>query len=109
MPGVTFRQWDQVDARGPIRAYLLTLDPATPGLAIDYAAEVGAQPRDRARMIARDHAIAGINGDFYDISTPARRSGSASTSSAGSCTPASTGGTAPSTSSAASRGSPTSR
>jgi hypothetical protein len=37
VPGVTYRQWDQLDARGPIRAYLLTIDPGTPGLSIDDA------------------------------------------------------------------------
>jgi hypothetical protein len=68
VPGVTFRQWDQVDARGPIRASLLTIDPATPGLAIDYASNRAVRHRATVRrMIARDRAIAGINGDFYDI------------------------------------------
>ena len=67
---MTFRQWEQVDTRGPIRASLLTLDLATtPGLAIDYA-EPARRCSNREtvrRMIARDGAIAGINGDFYDI------------------------------------------
>jgi hypothetical protein len=68
VPGVTFRQWDQLDARGTIRAYLLTIDPATPGLAIDYAASKSVRNTETVRdMIARDHAVAGINGDFYDI------------------------------------------
>ncbi len=67
-PGVTFRQWDQVDARGPIRASLLTIDPGVPGLAIDYASAKSVRNRETVRrMIARDGAIAGINGDFYDI------------------------------------------
>ena len=67
-PGITFRQWEQVDARGPIRASLLTLDPATPGLVIDYASSRSVRNRETVRhMIARDNAIAGINGDFYDI------------------------------------------
>src|SRR5262245_801421 len=67
-PGVTFRQWDQTDARGPIRASLLTIDPATPGVAIDYAAAKVVRHRETVRrMIAPDGAIAGINGDFYDI------------------------------------------
>lgn len=68
VPGVTFRQWDQLDARGSIRAYLLTIDPATPGLAIDYAASKSVRNTETVReMVTRDHAIAGINGDFYDI------------------------------------------
>ncbi len=69
VPGVTFRQWDQLDARGTIRAYLLTIDPATPGLAIDYMASKSVRNTETVRhMVARDHAVAGINGDFYDIS-----------------------------------------
>jgi hypothetical protein len=69
VPGVTFRQWEQVDTRGPIRASLLTIDPATPGLAIDYAASRSVRNRQTVRrLIGRDGAIAGINGDFFDIS-----------------------------------------
>ena len=69
VPGVTFRQWEQVDTRGPIRASLLTLDLATtPGLEIDYASARRVRDRDTVRrLIAPDGAIAGINGDFYDI------------------------------------------
>jgi len=67
-PGVTFRQWDQLDARGPIRASLLTLDIATPGLAIDYAASKSVRNRDTVRRLIRGvGTVAGINGDFYDI------------------------------------------
>ena len=69
VPGVTFRQWEQVDTRGPIRASLLTIDPKAPGVAIDYASAKSVRNRETVRrMIARDDAIAGINGDFYDIS-----------------------------------------
>ena len=67
-PGITFRQWDQIDMRGPNRAYLLTIDPATPGLAIDYASSKSVRNTETVRhMLWRDHAIAGVNGDFYDI------------------------------------------
>lgn len=68
-PGVTYRQWDQTDARGPIRAYLLTIDPATPGVSLDYAAAKSVRRRDTvSRMIRRDPtAVAGVNGDFFDI------------------------------------------
>ena len=69
VPGVTFRQWEQVDTRGPIRASLLTLDLATtPGLEIDYASSNTVQELDTVRhLIGPDGAIAGVNGDFYDI------------------------------------------
>src|SRR6478735_7335986 len=67
-PGITFRQWDQIDMRGPNRAYLLTIDPATPGVAIDYASSRSVTKTETVRrMLWRDHAIAGVNGDFYDI------------------------------------------
>ena len=36
-PGVTATVWDERDARGPIRASLLTIDWKQPGITIDYA------------------------------------------------------------------------
>ena len=67
-PGVTFTRWSQTDARGPIRAHLLTIDPSTPGLKVDYAS-MGAVRRVApvTDILALDHAVAGVNGDFYDI------------------------------------------
>jgi hypothetical protein len=67
-PGVTFTRWSQTDARGPIRAHLLTIDPSTPGLKIDYAS-IGSVRRVApvTDILAEDHAVAGVNGDFYDI------------------------------------------
>jgi hypothetical protein len=67
-PGVTFTRWSQTDARGPIRAHLLTIDPRTPGLKIDYAS-MGSVRRVAPviDILAKDHAVAGVNGDFYDI------------------------------------------
>lgn len=67
-PGVTYTRWSQTDARGPIRAHLLTIDPSTPGLSIDYA-RVGPVRKVApvADILAKDKAVAGVNGDFYDI------------------------------------------
>lgn len=67
-PGVTYTRWSQTDARGPIRAHLLTIDPSTPGLTVDYAS-MGAVRRVApvADILAKDKAVAGVNGDFYDI------------------------------------------
>lgn len=67
-PGVTYTRWSQTDARGPIRAHLLTVDPSTPGLTVDYA-RVGSvrQVAPLGDILARDKAVAGVNGDFYDI------------------------------------------
>ena len=67
-PGVTFTRWTQTDARGPIVAHLLTVDPSTPGLRIDYASEGSVRRVAPVRdILAADGAVAGVNGDFYDI------------------------------------------
>lgn len=67
-PGVTMTRWDESDARGPVRAYLLTIDPSEPGLKVDYAAAGAVSKTARVRdILARDGAVAGVNGDFYDI------------------------------------------
>ncbi|WP_460820625.1 phosphodiester glycosidase family protein [Nocardioides ungokensis] len=67
-PGVQFTRWDQRDARGPIRAYLLTVDPTRPGVHIDVAAESRvSETAPVKKLLGRDHAVAGVNGDFYDI------------------------------------------
>lgn len=67
-PGVTYTRWSQTDARGPIRAHLLTVDPGTPGLTIDYASMGTVRRVAPVRdILAKDKAVAGVNGDFYDI------------------------------------------
>ncbi|NYG55018.1 phosphodiester glycosidase family protein [Nocardioides perillae] len=68
VPGLTFRRWTWTDPRGPVRAQLLTYDLAQPGLALEHVA----QPLVRGRaplttLLARDGAVAGVNGDFFDI------------------------------------------
>ncbi len=67
-PGVRYTRWRQTDARGPIVAHLLTVDPSTPGLRIDYAS-MGSVRRVASvkHILAADGAVAGVNGDFYDI------------------------------------------
>lgn len=63
-----YTRWTQTDARGPIVAHLLTVDPSTPGLRIDYASMGAVRRVAPVRdILARDHAVAGVNGDFYDI------------------------------------------
>jgi hypothetical protein len=67
-PGVTFTRWSQTDARGPIVAHLLTIDPSTPGLRVDYASMGAVRRVAPVRdILAIDRAVAGVNGDFYDI------------------------------------------
>ena len=68
-PGLTFTQWDRADARGTIRAYLMTAQLGTPGLSLDYlGAEEVPERDDVLDMVVSDAAIGGINGDFFDIS-----------------------------------------
>jgi hypothetical protein len=68
-PGVTLTQWTQIDARGPIQAHLLAIDTKTPGLRIDYADSGKVQGVASVRDILKRsrNAVAGVNGDFYDI------------------------------------------
>jgi hypothetical protein len=67
-PGVEVTSWDEVTARGPIRAHLLTVDLGTRGLAVDYAyAGVVRRTAPLTSILARHQAIAGVNGDFFDI------------------------------------------
>ncbi len=67
-PGVTVSRWDERDSRGPIRAQLLTVDLDEPGVSLDYAgAGRVASTAKMTDILARDGAIAGVNGDFFDI------------------------------------------
>jgi Phosphodiester glycosidase len=67
-PGVRYRRWNATNARGRIRAHLLTVNPSRAGVTLDYAH--GRYVTNRApltRLLARDDAVAGINGGFFDI------------------------------------------
>lgn len=67
-PGLEYRQWDQTDDRGKIRAYLLTADLATEGLVLDYASmDLIRERAPLTTLLGRDAAVAGVNGDFFDI------------------------------------------
>lgn len=68
VPGVRYRRWDQTDRRGQVRAHLLSIDPAAPGVSIDYASSTYVQERDTVSgLLGRDRAIGGVNGGFFDI------------------------------------------
>jgi Phosphodiester glycosidase len=67
-PGVTYRRWNQSNARGRIRAHLLTINTRRAGVSLDYAHARNVPVRaPLPRLLARDHAVAGINGGFFDI------------------------------------------
>lgn len=69
VPGVTYSTWTQVDARGPIRAHLLAVDPSAPGVGIDYLGpdHVAETAPVKTMLDADSAAVAGVNGDFFDI------------------------------------------
>ena len=68
-PGLTFRRWDQRDARGPVRAYLLSARLGRQGLAVDYVGgDVVPSLQKVKAMVRTDRGVAGVNGDFFDIS-----------------------------------------
>ena len=68
-PGLTIREWDQTDYRGPIRANLLTVDLNAANISLDY---LGAPYAVRRQTVSEMGAAAGVigavNGDFFDIS-----------------------------------------
>ena len=68
-PGLTFRRWDQTDARGAVRAHLLRANLGRGGLAVDYVGgDLVPNLQKVKAMVRDDRGVAGVNGDFYDIS-----------------------------------------
>lgn len=67
-PGVVYRRWDQTDARGRIRAYLLAVRYTVDGGGFGYAWPGRVPQRHKLRgMVADLGGVAGVNGDFFDI------------------------------------------
>ncbi|WP_323793706.1 phosphodiester glycosidase family protein [Nocardioides sp.] len=67
-PGITATSWDESDKRGPVRAHLLSIDWTQRGVGIDYGnAGRVRQTAPLSTILRRDQAIAGVNGDFFDI------------------------------------------
>ena len=67
-PGVTFRRWRWRDARGPVRAQLLRADLDHRRVTLDHVAPALVPARTKlSRLVRRRGAIAGVNGDFFDI------------------------------------------
>ncbi|KRF36915.1 phosphodiester glycosidase family protein [Nocardioides sp. Soil805] len=68
-PGVQIREWDQVDARGPIRANLITVDLNAPNISLDHIGSKYAVRRKTVSQFgAMEGALGAVNGDFFDIS-----------------------------------------
>lgn len=67
-PGVTFEKFDLTDSRGPVRGHLLRIGYNTPGISLDYAGRPQvASTAPLLQTLLADQAVAGINGDFFDI------------------------------------------
>lgn len=67
-PGVLYTQFEQTDRRGKIRAHLLTIDYKTRGLKLDYTSTPKVpQTAPVTEALRRNRAVAGVNGDFFDI------------------------------------------
>lgn len=68
-PGVTYRRWTQTDRRGDVRAHLVRVRLGEPGVSLDYQSMPHVPERDTVSgLLARDKALAGVNGGFFDIS-----------------------------------------
>ncbi|QTD96922.1 phosphodiester glycosidase family protein [Streptomyces cyanogenus] len=68
-PGVTYRDFDVPAAAGTARAHLVTVDLADPHVRVDllYPGAVAARATV-SRLADSAGAVAGVNGDFFDIS-----------------------------------------
>jgi hypothetical protein len=67
-PGLDHTRFDRYDVRGWVRVNALTAQLGTPGLALDYAAPGKvSSPGPLSSALDRDRAVAGVNGDFFDI------------------------------------------
>jgi exopolysaccharide biosynthesis protein len=67
-PGVSYRQWDQKDARGRIRAYLVKANLEKPGLTLRYVGPDDIAARDELSDMTSPRSVVAVNGDFFDIS-----------------------------------------
>ncbi|GAA5145943.1 hypothetical protein GCM10023340_16100 [Nocardioides marinquilinus] len=67
-PGVAVTTWNERDARGPVRFSMITVSWNARGVGLDYA---NAGPVRRTApvraIVSRAGAVAGVNGDFFDI------------------------------------------
>ncbi|WP_370248885.1 phosphodiester glycosidase family protein [Nocardioides sp.] len=67
-PGVSAVVWEQRDSRGPQRFSLVAADYRTAGLRFDVVNDGPVARTQQLRpMLERVRAVAGVNGDFFDI------------------------------------------
>ncbi|WP_432943689.1 phosphodiester glycosidase family protein [Kribbella sp. CA-253562] len=67
-PGVDYTSFDRLDARGWLRGDILVTDLDKGGVTVDYLNPGTVSGREvLSQQVARKQAIAGVNGDFFDI------------------------------------------
>ena len=67
-PGLLLTQFDRLNAGGWIRGDVLTADLSEPGLKPEYLhAPSASQRTPLSEQAAAKHAVAGVNGDFFDV------------------------------------------
>lgn len=70
VPGVRYERWDELTPRGPVVGHVLRVNLRADGVRLEYAS----MPTSRGRapltdvLSRRATAVAGVNGDFFDIS-----------------------------------------
>ncbi|MGI5230953.1 phosphodiester glycosidase family protein [Actinoallomurus sp. CA-142502] len=68
-PGVVFRAFAAAGARGPVQGYLLDVDLSEPRVTVGLLHPPVVAARERVSLMAdAQHAVAGVNGDFFNIS-----------------------------------------
>lgn len=68
-PGMTIREWDQVDGCGALRFNLLSINMNAADWSLDYLGpQYIPQRKTVSQLGAADGAIAAVNADFFDIS-----------------------------------------
>ncbi|MFJ9899340.1 phosphodiester glycosidase family protein [Streptomyces sp. NPDC091280] len=68
-PGVTYRQFDIAAARGVTRAHVVVVDLRNPHVRVDLLYPGAVAAREPVSELADSAgAVAGVNGDFFDIS-----------------------------------------
>ncbi|MFD5541310.1 phosphodiester glycosidase family protein, partial [Streptomyces sp. NPDC127079] len=66
--GITYRQFDVPAARGTAHAHVLTVDLTDPHVRVDLLTPGAVAARARVSAMAdAAGAVAGVNGDFFDI------------------------------------------
>ena len=75
-PGVTYRTFDLAASHGAVHGHLLDVDLQNPHVAVDLLHPPAVAARAAvSQMAGAQGAVAGINGDFFNISEPASHAG----------------------------------